>query len=158
MADTLPEEVRWLATFRDAGWPGPDEAFWARYAVLTDAPELARQMIDEATIAGLMQWPDDAVQADTPLMLMRLRGKVQMRLQLNRPRHPASEVARSTRLRACVSASRGPSSGERLSAQARWALLARLMAAVTRLMPMAMDEKPARMKKRCISSLSSVRT
>ena len=93
MADTLPEEVRWLATFRDAGWPGPDEAFWARHAVLTDAPELARQMIDEATVAALMQWPDDAVQADTPLMLMRLRGKLQLRLQLNRPRHPASEVA-----------------------------------------------------------------
>lgn len=93
MADTLPEEVRWLATFRDAGWPALDEAFWARYAVLTDAPELARHMIDEAAAAALMRWPDDAVQADTPLMLMRLRGKVQMRLQLNRPRHPTSEVA-----------------------------------------------------------------
>ena len=36
---------------------------------------------------------DDAVQADTPLMLMRLRGRLQMRLQLNRPRRPASELA-----------------------------------------------------------------
>lgn len=93
MADTLPEEVRWLATFRDSGWPAHDEAFWARYAVLTDAPDVARQMIDDSTAAALMRWPDDAVQADTPLMLMRLRGKMQLRLQLNRPRHAASEIA-----------------------------------------------------------------
>ena len=89
----LPEEVRWLSMFRSAQWKGVDERFWSRYAVLTDAPDLARQMIDEATASALMQWPDDAVQADTPLMLMRLRGKLQLRLQLNRPRHPASELA-----------------------------------------------------------------
>ena len=34
-AQTLPDEIRWLAMYRDAGWTGPDRQFWARYAVLT---------------------------------------------------------------------------------------------------------------------------
>lgn len=92
MADSLPEEVRWLAGFRDAGWPGPDDAFWARYAVLTDAPELARQQIDETVARALMRWRHGTGD-DAPLMLMRLRGKLQMRLQLAQPRDTAGETA-----------------------------------------------------------------
>jgi hypothetical protein len=45
----LPEEVRWLSMFRDAGWPGPDGDFWGRYAVLTDSPETARHWLDAAS-------------------------------------------------------------------------------------------------------------
>jgi hypothetical protein len=91
MADSLPEEVRWLATYRDAGWPGPDAAFFERYAVLTDAPDEARALIDEPAVQALMNWPDDARSPATPLLLMRLRGKLQLRLQLEPSRHPGCE-------------------------------------------------------------------
>ena len=46
IAGVVPDEVRWLAMYRDAGWAGPDRGFWARYAVLTDAPDTARRWID----------------------------------------------------------------------------------------------------------------
>lgn len=91
MADTLPEELRWLATYRDAGWPGPEPAFFERYAVLTDSPDEARVLIDEAAVQALMHWPDNARSAGTALLLMRLRGKLQMRLQLEPSRHAGCE-------------------------------------------------------------------
>ena len=95
-AQTLPEEVRWLAMYRDAGWAGPDRRFWARYAVLTDAPDTARQWIDADGegdgLRRLMDWPSDAVSADTPLMLMLMRGKAYMRLQIDQTRDTATAV------------------------------------------------------------------
>ncbi len=92
MADTLPEELRWLATYRDAGWPGPEPAFFERYAVLTDSTDEARALVDDATVQALMHWPDDARSVETPLLLMRLRGKLQLRLQLEASRHAGCEA------------------------------------------------------------------
>ncbi len=91
MADTLPEEVRWLATYRDAGWPGPEPAFFERFAVLTDSPDEARALIDETVRHSLMHWPEGARSPDTPLLLMRLRSKLQLRLQLEPSRHAGCE-------------------------------------------------------------------
>jgi len=79
-----PEEVRWVGLFRDAGWPGPPDDFWARYAVLTDAPELALRWLDSASIEMLMDWPAE-VSPDTPVMFMLMRGKAYLRLQVDRP-------------------------------------------------------------------------
>ncbi len=83
MAGVVPEEVRWLTMYRDAGWAGPDRRFWARYAVLTDAPEIARRWIDSETEQRLMGWPEP-VSSDTPVMLMLQRGKTYMRMQIDR--------------------------------------------------------------------------
>ncbi|MGE0350232.1 hypothetical protein [Hydrogenophaga sp.] len=91
-AHALPDEVRWLAMYRDAGWTGPDSHFWARYAVLTDTPDMARQWIDGDGLRRLMDWPNDAVTAATPLMLMVMRGKAYMRLQLDAPRDTATAL------------------------------------------------------------------
>jgi hypothetical protein len=77
----VPEEVRWLSQYRDAGWDGPDDAFWARYAVLTDAPDSARQWLDEQSVEQLMDGPPEW-QADTPMVLMLTRGKSYLRLQV----------------------------------------------------------------------------
>jgi hypothetical protein len=79
-AKSVPEEVRWLSLYRDAGWEGPDDAFWARFAVLTDSPVTARQWLDEQSIEMLMDGPADW-QADTPMILMLTRGKSYLRLQ-----------------------------------------------------------------------------
>lgn len=91
-AHALPDEVRWLAMYRDAGWSGPDSHFWARYAVLTDAPDRARQWLDSDGLRRLMRWPSDAVTEETPLMLMVMRGKAYMRLQIDQPRDVATAL------------------------------------------------------------------
>lgn len=83
MAGVVPEEVRWLAMYRDSGWAGPDRHFWNRYAVLTDAPETARRWIDSETEQRLMDWPEP-VSDETPVMLMLQRGKTYMRMQIDR--------------------------------------------------------------------------
>lgn len=83
MAGVVPEEVRWLAMYRDAGWVGPDRRFWNQYAVLTDTPELARRWIDSETEQQLMAWSDSVI-TETPMMFMLQRGKTYMRMQVNR--------------------------------------------------------------------------
>lgn len=87
----VPEEVRWLSLYRDAGWAGPDERFWARYAVLTDAPEVARQWLDAESLEWLMGWPEP-VQPETPLMFMLTRGKTYLRLQVDKPGDSAAAL------------------------------------------------------------------
>jgi hypothetical protein len=83
-AQALPEEIRWLSMYRDAGWDGPDDRFWARYAVLTDAPETARQWLDPASVELLMDWPG-AMPSDTPVLFRLARGKTYLRLQVSDP-------------------------------------------------------------------------
>lgn len=91
MAGVVPEEVRWLAMYRDAGWAGPDRRFWRRYAVLTDAPDTARRWIDSEVEQRLMNWPEP-VSAETPVMLMLQRGKTYMRMQVDRGGDTAAAV------------------------------------------------------------------
>lgn len=83
-AKALPEEVRWLSMYRDAGWPGLDDAFWGRYAVLTDAPETARQWLDADSIAMLMDWPAEPGW-DAPRLFMLTRGRTYLRMQADQP-------------------------------------------------------------------------
>lgn len=83
-AKALPEEVRWLSMYRDAGWPGPDDGFWSRYAVLTDAPDTARHWLDKDSIAMLMNWPTEPGW-DAPRVFMLTRGKTYLRMQVGPP-------------------------------------------------------------------------
>lgn len=91
MAGVVPEEVRWLSMYRDAGWVGPDHRFWSRYAVLTDAPDLAKRWIDSESEQPLMAWPEP-VSAATPMMFMLQRGKAYMRLQIDHTRDTGTAV------------------------------------------------------------------
>lgn len=88
---SVPEEVRWVGLFRDAGWPGPPDDFWARYAVLTDAPEMALRWLDSASIDTLMDWPSE-VSPQTPVMFMLMRGKAYLRLQVDHPEDRAAAL------------------------------------------------------------------
>jgi|GEM_PF-1580782 len=88
----MPEEAQWLSTFHEAGWVGPSAEFWGRYAVLTDAPELAREWLQPEVIDRLMHWPLGGVRPDTPLLFMLLRGKVYLRLQMEPPPDPDTAV------------------------------------------------------------------
>ncbi len=85
-AAMLPEEIRWLAMYRDAGWSGPEAALWERYAVLTDSTDTARAWIDASAVRRLLEWPGDAVSSATPVLLMLQRGKIYMRLQIDQTR------------------------------------------------------------------------
>lgn len=80
----LPEELGWVSMHRDAGWPGPPPAFWARYAVLTSMPESARQWLDAEAVERLLQMPEP-VREDTPLLLALTRGKTYVRMQIDAP-------------------------------------------------------------------------
>lgn len=82
VTEPLPEEMRWVSMYRDLGWEGPDPAFWARYAVLADAADTARHWVDDAMVARLMAWPDAGVDAQTPVLLMLMRGKTYLRMQV----------------------------------------------------------------------------
>ena len=77
----LPEEVVWLSMYRDAGWPGPPTAFWSRYCVLTDAPEAAREWLDESAVDQLLDMPV-ALRPVTPFLVAFTRGKLYLHLQL----------------------------------------------------------------------------
>lgn len=80
----LPEEIRWLSLYRDMGWSGPEDAFWAAFAVMTDAPELARQWLTEDMIEALMRTLP-LRSADTPFLLMLMRGNAYLRMQVDSP-------------------------------------------------------------------------
>lgn len=82
-AKALPEEVRWLSMYRDAGWPGPVDEFWGRYAVLTDAPEMARHWLDSESVSMLMDWPTES-EGDAPRLFMLTRGKTYLRMQVGK--------------------------------------------------------------------------
>lgn len=88
---SVPEEVRWLSLYHEAGWPGPDDAFWGRYAVLTDAPETARQWLDADCIGWLMDWPGEPGW-DAPRLFVLTRGKTYLRMQAGQAADNASAL------------------------------------------------------------------
>jgi hypothetical protein len=77
----LPEEMRWLAMYDEIGWEGVPDKFWERYAVLADSREHAVAWVDNHLIDLLMAWPDPAPVAQTPFMVVLLRGKCYLRMQ-----------------------------------------------------------------------------
>lgn len=77
-----PEELRWLRLFQDTTWKGPGDGFWQRYAVLSDAPELARRWIDDEAQDFLLTGDSEAAR-QVPVMLALMRGKCLLRLQVN---------------------------------------------------------------------------
>jgi hypothetical protein len=78
---SLTEEMRWLALYPEVGWNGLPNAFWDRYAVLTDQRSHAMEWVDLALAGLLLSWPEPAAYARLPFMLMLLRGKAYLRMQ-----------------------------------------------------------------------------
>jgi len=85
LAQDVPEEVRWVSTLRDTGWQGPPAVFWEHFAVLSSDPAAARRWIDEEAVERLLGWPSGGVTPQTPLLISRHRGRLQMRLQMDPP-------------------------------------------------------------------------
>ena len=100
----LPEELRWLAMYDEVGWDGLPPAFWERYAVLADRRENAVAWVDATLAAAMMDWPTPGPDAETPFMLMLLRGKAYMRMEYQPPNMVTLQHAALVFTNACESA------------------------------------------------------
>ena len=100
----LPEEMRWLAMYDEVGWDGVPPEFWQRYAVLADRRENALAWIDLPLAAMMMDWPEPAPGAETPFMLMLLRGKAYLRMEYLPADMPTLQHAALIFTSACESA------------------------------------------------------
>jgi hypothetical protein len=100
----LPEEMRWLAMYDEIGWEGPPEAFWARYAVLTDKREHALAWVDQRLVQLLMSWPEPAPLPQVPFMIVLLRGKCYLRMQYLPAETPTLDHATDVFIAACENA------------------------------------------------------
>ena len=78
---SLPEEMRWLAMYEEFGWSSLVPDFWERYTVLADQRDHALAWIDSNLAEQLLHWPQPGVHAQTPFILMLLRGKAYLRMQ-----------------------------------------------------------------------------
>jgi hypothetical protein len=82
---TLMEEMRWLALYPQVGWESVADSFWHRYAVMTGLRAQAMSWLTPRLADLLMAWPEPAPAADIPFILMVMRGKVHLRMQLTPP-------------------------------------------------------------------------
>ena len=62
----LPEEMRWLAIYDEAGWGSLPPEFWVRYAVLAEKREQALAWLDPHLAGLLMNWPEPASTSKSP--------------------------------------------------------------------------------------------
>ena len=90
----LPEEMRWLAMYDEVGWEGPSNAFWTRYAVLSDKREHALAWVDDHLVKQLMSWPQPATLPTVPFMIVLLRGKCYLRMQYLPGQHAGPATGR----------------------------------------------------------------
>lgn len=100
---SLPEEMRWLAMYPEAGWHALPPAFWKRYSVLAEKREQAMVWISPHLAELLMNWPEPATNAQVPFVLMILRGKAYLRMQYTPADMPTLEHALKIFAYACES-------------------------------------------------------
>lgn len=87
-----PEEMRWLAMLPKVAVPG-ERKFRARFGAVALAPKLALQWIEGALAARMSAAAAGPLAEDPPLVLMTLRGRLYLRLQLPEPEPDAIEAA-----------------------------------------------------------------
>ena len=78
---SLPEEMRWLAMYPEAGWDSLSPEFWKRYAVMAEKRDHALGWVDPHLAELLMNWPEPGPDGQAPFILMLLRGKAYLRMQ-----------------------------------------------------------------------------
>jgi hypothetical protein len=104
---SLPEEMRWLAMYPEAGWDSLPHEFWKRYSVLAEKRDQALAWVDPQLAELLMTWPEPAPNAQVPFILMLLRGKAYLRMQYTPAGMPTLEHAAKIFTYACESAASG---------------------------------------------------
>lgn len=80
----LPEEVRWLALFEEMAWPGLPTSFRRQFVVVAERMDVARRWVHAPLVSQLLDWheanPGEG-RAQSPLLLMLVRGKVHLRME-----------------------------------------------------------------------------
>jgi len=81
---STPEEMRWLAIFPkvDLSW---DKALRAQFCVLGADPELTLAWIKGGLADQLLKASQDLLRQSPPFLLMTMRGKLYLRMQLGEP-------------------------------------------------------------------------
>ena len=75
---SMPEEARWLAMFNPAPLTAP-AAFGDAFLVMAASPSHARRWVEGDLASRLIRARDRWLGADTPLVLMTLRGRLYLR-------------------------------------------------------------------------------
>ncbi|MFY3386625.1 hypothetical protein [Paracidovorax sp. MALMAid1276] len=106
----MPEEMRWLAMFEEVAWPELPRSFRKHFAVVAEHSDTAQQWIHAPVVSQLLNaveaaadssstaggGPDSALRAESPLLLMLVRGKVYLRME--HTRRSLQEIAHATHL------------------------------------------------------------
>jgi hypothetical protein len=100
----LPEEMRWLAMYEEVGWEELGEVFLSQYALLADDRANASAWLSPELAGQLLAWPGQ--QGPVPRVLMVLRGKVYLRMQISDGDIPTLEHATRVFTVACEAAIR----------------------------------------------------
>ena len=81
---STPEEMRWLAMFSKIDL-SHDKALRSRFCVLGADPDLTLAWIKGGLGAQLERATHELLQPDTPFVLITMRGKIYLRMQLTEP-------------------------------------------------------------------------
>lgn len=95
----LPEEMRWISIYEEVGWEGLSDEFLNNYAVLSDERSSAMEWISQELVDLLLAWP--LFNPNSPKILMLLRGKVYLRMQVAEHDLPTIEHATSVFTTTC---------------------------------------------------------
>ncbi len=95
----LPEEMRWLSMYEEVGWEDLGQVFLDQYAILADERVNAVAWLTPVLAGQLLAWPSS--EPDVPCVLMVLRGKVYLRMQINEGDIPTLEHATRVFTTAC---------------------------------------------------------
>jgi hypothetical protein len=87
----LPEEMRWISVYEEVGWEALSDSFLNNYAVLSDDRSSAMAWVSQELVDLLLAWP--LFDPSTPKILMLLRGKVYLRMQISEHDLPTIEHA-----------------------------------------------------------------
>ena len=79
---TLMEEMRWLALYPEVGWERLPDSFWYRHAVMASDRAQAMAWVTPELAKLLTSWPEPATDASVPFIVMVMRGKAHLRMQL----------------------------------------------------------------------------
>ena len=107
---SMPEEMRWLSMYPEAGWDTLPPAFWKRYAVLAEKRDHAETWLNPKLASMLLEWPEPSPNERIPFVLMILRGKAYLRMQFTPVDMPTLQHAAEIFTQACSSGLSGLSS------------------------------------------------
>lgn len=96
---TLPEEMRWLAMYEEMSWPGLPASFRQHFAVVAERIEMAQRWVHAPVVSQLLNFLEGehgAARAQSPLVLMLVRGKVYLRMEHTQRSLP--EIAHATQM------------------------------------------------------------